>query len=440
MNNNNSPLLGRNFLRKFNFELVQINLITNSNDHAILIEQFKNEFHDVFKNDHGTYKLGKISLEVEKDCKPVFFKPRKVPFAWKAKIENTLRDLIAKNVIEQLNGDIRICGDYKVTINKYLSDFHYPLPLIDEIFASLQGGELFTKLDLSNAYNQLVLDEKSQMLCTWSTHIGTFKMKRLPFGVKPAAAIFQKTIEGLLRDIPFVVAYQDDNTVSGKNMSEHIKNLKLPIVPTDASNSAVAGILSHEFANNERKPIAFISGALSKAEQNYSTLEKETLAIFFCITKLKQYLIGNYFVIKMDHKPLTSIFSETKGLPIMAAARMLRWAFILSGFNYNITYVNGHSNDADQLSRMPQRKLNENTNEDSTFVNFIENDNILSLDFKGIAKETRRDPILSKICKAVKMGTLKNLKGNEFSIFVNKDVELTVEYDCLLWGYRVVIP
>lgn len=37
--------------------------------------------------------------------------------------------------------------------DKYLNDFKYPLPKIDEIFASLEGGELYTKLDMSNAYN-----------------------------------------------------------------------------------------------------------------------------------------------------------------------------------------------------------------------------------------------------------------------------------------------
>ena len=51
-------------------------------------------------------------------------------------------------------------------------------------------------------------------------------MKRLPFGIKPAAAIFQKPMENLLCNIPFVVVYQDDITISGKNMSEHIINLK----------------------------------------------------------------------------------------------------------------------------------------------------------------------------------------------------------------------
>lgn len=114
-------------------------------------------------------------------------------------------------------------------------DFKYPLPRIDEIFASLEGGKIFTKLDLSNAYNQLVLDESSQLLCAWSTHIGTLKVKRLPFGVKTAAAIFQKTMENLLRDIPYVVVYQDDITVTGRNMQEHLKTLKLVLQKLQSS-------------------------------------------------------------------------------------------------------------------------------------------------------------------------------------------------------------
>lgn len=51
------------------------------------------------------------------------------------------------------NGELRVWADYKVTINKYLNEFRYPLPRIDEIFAALQGGQRFTKLDLFQAQN-----------------------------------------------------------------------------------------------------------------------------------------------------------------------------------------------------------------------------------------------------------------------------------------------
>ncbi|GFU64542.1 uncharacterized protein K02A2.6 [Trichonephila clavipes] len=62
-------------------------------------------------------------------------------------------------VIKQ-NGNLRICDDYKVTINPGLNIEQYPLPRIEDIFAELSGGEFFTKIDLSEAYLQMLVDEQ----------------------------------------------------------------------------------------------------------------------------------------------------------------------------------------------------------------------------------------------------------------------------------------
>ena len=127
----------------------------------------------------GKYNICEISLNIDKDAKPIFCKPRPVPFAWKSKIEENLRDLVSKGVLEQIDssdwgtplvpvlksdGNLRCFGDYKTTINKFLVDVNYPLPLIEEIFASLQGGQLYSKLDMTAAYNQFCLDKDSQLL------------------------------------------------------------------------------------------------------------------------------------------------------------------------------------------------------------------------------------------------------------------------------------
>lgn len=125
------------------------------------------------------------------------------------------------------DGNISICGDYKVTINKNLKDFNYPLPRIQDIFDKLCGGKTYSKLDLNCAYNQLELDDESKKLVSWSTHKGVFQMNRLPFGVKPASGIFQSTIEKLLLGIPGVVNFIDDIVVTGKDQEEHLANLKL---------------------------------------------------------------------------------------------------------------------------------------------------------------------------------------------------------------------
>lgn len=211
------------------------------------------------------------------------------------------------------------------------------------------------------------------------------------------------------------------------------------VLTTDASNTAVAGVLSHEFDNNYYKPVAYISRALNKAETNYSTLEKEALAIIFSVTKLKQYLLGYHFVLQTDHKPLSTIFGEHKGIPAMAAARMQRWAFILSGFDYTIEYVKGALNTADSLSRISQCEINKLSNE-SSYINYVDFVNVLHLNYKDIAKYTRRDPILSKVMSTIQDGTVDRLNGDEFSSFRSKANELTVESGCILWRHRTVIP
>ena len=50
------------------------------------------------------------------------------------------------------DGSVRLCGDYKITVNKIAKFDSYPLPRIDNLFASLSGGSTYTKLDLAHAY------------------------------------------------------------------------------------------------------------------------------------------------------------------------------------------------------------------------------------------------------------------------------------------------
>ena len=64
-------------------------------------------------------------------------------------------------VVVPKDGKIRLCGDYKVTVNSALEVDQYPLPPPDGLFATLAGVTKFTTLDLSQAYLQLVLDEES---------------------------------------------------------------------------------------------------------------------------------------------------------------------------------------------------------------------------------------------------------------------------------------
>ena len=124
------------------------------------------------------------------------------------------------------DGRLRLCGDYKVTINPALEVDQYPLPKPDDLFASLAGGKLFTKIDLTQAYQQMALDDHSRELVTVNTHKGLYRYTRLPFGVTSAPAIFQKTMNTVLQDLPKVICYLDDILVTGSTEEEHLANVE----------------------------------------------------------------------------------------------------------------------------------------------------------------------------------------------------------------------
>ena len=93
------------------------------------------------------------------------------------------------------------------------------------MFAKLSGGKYFSKLDLSQAYLQLQLDDDSKKLVTVNTHRGLFQYHRLPFGVSAAPAVFQRCIETLLQSCHGVSVYLDDILITGSTMEEHLQNL-----------------------------------------------------------------------------------------------------------------------------------------------------------------------------------------------------------------------
>ena len=147
---------------------------------------------------------------MDKDATPKFCKARPVPYALKAKTETELSRLQYQGVIRPVgfsqwvalivpivkgDGTIRICGDYRLTVNKAAKTDAYPLPHIEDLFAYLTKGQLFTILDLAHAYQQVPLDKDSQLVTIVNTHKGLYCYNRLPFGIASAPAIFQRAID-----------------------------------------------------------------------------------------------------------------------------------------------------------------------------------------------------------------------------------------------------
>ena len=92
--------------------------------------------------------------------------------------------------------------------------------------AQLAGGQKFSKLDLSQAYQQILLDENSRKFVTINTHLRLFQYTRVSFGVTSAPALFQKTMDTLLQGIPNIQCYLDDILITVKSDAEHLQTLE----------------------------------------------------------------------------------------------------------------------------------------------------------------------------------------------------------------------
>ena len=483
-------LLGRDWLHHLKLDWQRLNTVRQHTDRRL--QTILSEHAEVFKDELGAVREVKVQIHVKPNAQPHFCRPRPVPYSLRQKVESELQRLQDQGVIEPVpfsdwaapivpvlkrDSSVRICGDYKLTVNKEATPDVYPLPRVEDLLATLAEGESYSKLDLAHAYQQLLLEDNSKKYTTINTTRGLFQYNRLPFGISSAPAVFQRTMEGLLRGIPGVCVYIDDVLVTGKSTTDHLNNLQsvltrmqsagmrlkkekchfmlpeveylgyrlssrgvqpsegkiraikqaptpsclsqlksflglvnfygkfLPNLATtlaplykllqkqsawswgpeqqhafqtvkdqlssssvlahynpqhklllscDASRYGIGAVLSHQLEDGTDKPIAFASRSLSDAEKRYSQLDKEGLAIVFVVTRFRQYLLGRHFTIYSDHKPLMHLFSESRGVPAVASARIQRWALTLSAYTYSISYRPGRNfSNADGLSRLP---------------------------------------------------------------------------------------
>lgn len=112
---------------------------------------------------------------------------------------------------------------------------------------------------------------------------------------------------------------------------------------TDASKFAIGAVLSQD-----NHPVSYASRTLNGSEQNYSTIEKELLAIVWATKHFRPYLFGRKFLIETDHRPLTWLFSIKE-----PNSKLVRWRLRLQEYDYEIKYKKGVLNgNADALYRI----------------------------------------------------------------------------------------
>ena len=186
--------------------------------------------------------------------------------------------------------------------------------------------------------------------------------------------------------------------LTAPNLLVYFDESKPLMLSCDASPYGVGAVLSHVYADQLDKPIAYASRSLNTVEWKYSQLDKEALVILFGISKFHHYLYGRHFVICSDHKPLMHIFSPSKAIPSMVSARLQRWALTLSGYQYSIKYCEGsHMCNADALSGLPLPDCPDNVPTPPETIALLEQLTHVPLTSTQIRSMTDRDPVLAHV-------------------------------------------
>ena len=181
-------LLGRNWMSQLKLNWEKIHQVSSPSLCALL-----SKYDKLFQEGLGTFKDHEAKIEVDPNATPRFCKARTVPYAMREKVEEELDRLVTEGTLVPLDysdwaapivavmksdrRSVRICGDFRMTLNPVSQLNRYPIPKTEDIFATLKQGKLFTKLDLSQAYLQLKLGEESSKYVVINTYKGCFAIR-----------------------------------------------------------------------------------------------------------------------------------------------------------------------------------------------------------------------------------------------------------------------
>ena len=206
------------------------------------VENILSEFKCVFDiNNHAKVVGRKATLVLKKDAVPKFANPYTVPIAFKPQVEAEIDKMVDSGFwtpvteskwatalvpVMKSNNQVRLCGNYKVTVNPQLEIAHHPLPTSEDIFTKLNNNKVFSKLDLRNAFQQLELDDESKEICTVNTTKGLFRVNRLPYGIASSPALWQRTVDSILQGLDGVLCFVDDILIGAPDLKIHNTRLR----------------------------------------------------------------------------------------------------------------------------------------------------------------------------------------------------------------------
>nr|GEW01862.1 DNA-directed DNA polymerase [Tanacetum cinerariifolium] len=299
----------------------------------------------------------------------------------------------------------RVCIDCR-KLNEATRKDHFPLPFMDQMLERLAGNEYYCFLDGFFGYFQIPIDPKDLEKTTFTCPYGTFAYKRMLFGLCNAPGTFQRCMMAIFYDMieQTMEVFMDDFLVFRNSFSTCLTNLermlkrcedtklalnwekshfmvkegivlgykiskkeievdkakievisKLPHPTTDqpfelmcdASDYAVGAVLG-QTVKKHFQPIHYASKTMTQAETNYTTTEKEMLAVVYAFEKFRSYLIMNKSIVYSDHSALKYLFVKKD-----AKARLLRWILLLQEFYFKVIDTKGAENyAANHLSRL----------------------------------------------------------------------------------------
>ena len=100
------------------------------------------------------------------------------------------------------------------------------MPKVEDIFSQLNGAKYFSTLDLRAGYHHIRLTADSIPKTAFTSPFGKYEYVKVPFGLAQAPAYFQELITGVLKDLPFAMAYLDDIIIYSSTPEEHLQHIK----------------------------------------------------------------------------------------------------------------------------------------------------------------------------------------------------------------------
>lgn len=231
-------------------------------------------YKQLFSGNIRRTKMGKHSIKIKGEKEDIKPKSYRVPEALKSKVDKQIQELLKLDLIEpaqseiahpivcvnKKDGTLRLCVDYRSLNNVTVPDA-YPMQNVNELIILVGKKKFITTLDMLKGYWAIQMDKDSRELTAFKTHRGHYQWKVMPFGLRNAAATYQRTITKAIEDFSsFSCAYIDDLAVFSDNWEEHIKHLRLIFQRLEDFNFSI-NLSKCNFAKSQVKYLGHLIGS-----------------------------------------------------------------------------------------------------------------------------------------------------------------------------------